>query len=72
MILIASVYKKNKNNYPQVFLEKDEYITRAKKISSFITDDKEIYSDDSDDSDKKTQMKKIKYMNLFLKATRKT
>ena len=55
-----------------MFLEKDEYITRAKKISSFITDDKEIYSDDSDDSDKKTQMKKIKYMNLFLKATRKT
>ena len=42
-----------------------------KKISNFITDDKEICSDDSDGSDEKGQMKKIKYMNLFLIARRK-
>ena len=38
-----------------------------------ITEDIEIYSndsDDSDDSDKKTQLRTIKYINLFLKETR--
>ena len=55
MILIASVYIKDKNYYPQVFLEKCENVAREKKTSNFITDDIEIYSDDSDE---KIQMKK--------------
>ena len=44
-----------------------------KKRSYFITDDIEICSDDSfdsDDPDEKTQMKTIKYINVFLKGTR--
>ena len=41
-----------------------------KKRSYFITDDIEIYSDDSDDSDEKNQMKTIKCINSFLKETR--
>ena len=45
-------------------------------MSYFIIDNKEIHSHDSgdsdnfDDSDKKNEMKKIKYINLFLKETR--
>ena len=57
------------NYYPQVFVEKDKHVV-GKKRSYFITDDLKIYSDDSDDSDEKTQMKTIKYINLFLKETR--
>ena len=36
-------------------------------MSYFITDDIDIYSDDSDE---KTEMKKNEYINLFLKETR--
>ena len=45
-------------------------------MSYFIIDNTEIHSHDSgdsdnfDDSDKKNEMKKIKYINLFLKETR--
>ena len=56
-----------------MFLERYEYGAREKKMFYFITDDIENYSDDSDDSDysdEKTQMKTIKYINLFLKETR--
>ena len=41
-----------------------------KKMSYLITDNVEIYSDDSDDSHEKTEMKKIKDVHLFLKETR--
>ena len=60
MILIDSVYIKDKNCYPQVFLEKYRHIARKKKKSFFITDNIEICSDvsgDPDDSNKKTKMK---------------
>ena len=56
-----------------MLLERYEYGAREKKMFYFITDDIENYSDDSDDSDysdEKTQMKTIKYINLFLKETR--
>ena len=42
LILIDSVYKKDKNYYPQVFLEEFKYIIKEKKKSKFITDDIEI------------------------------
>ena len=35
VILIASVYKKDKNYYPQVFLEKYEYVVRKQKDVKF-------------------------------------
>ena len=38
-----------------------------KKTSYFITDDIEIYSDDSDG---KTKTKKIEYINSFFRETR--
>ena len=59
--MIVSVYIKDKNYYSQVFLEKYKYV-REKKMSNFITDNIEI---NSDDSDEKTRMKKIKSINLF-------
>ena len=45
-------------------------LLEKKKMSNFLTSDIEIYFDYSDDSDEKTEMKKIKYINLFLKETR--
>ena len=48
LILIESVYKKDKNYYPQVFLEECKYVVKEKKKSKFITDNKEISSDDFD------------------------
>ena len=48
VILIDSVYKKDKNYYPQVFLEEFKYVVKEKKKSKFITDNIEISSDDSD------------------------
>ena len=54
VILIASVYRKDKNYWPQMFLEKCKYVVKEKKMSKFITDKTGISSDDSDreDSDK--------------------
>ena len=68
MILINSVYIKNKKYYHQVFLEKYELLLE-KKRSYFLTDNIEVSSDDSDE---KTPMKTFKYINLFLKETRIT
>ena len=48
VILIDSVYRKNKNNDLCVFLEECKYVVKEKKTSKFITDDIEIFSDDSD------------------------
>ena len=47
--MIDSVYKIDKNYYPQVFLEECKYVVQEKKKSKFITDNIEIYSDDSDE-----------------------
>ena len=48
VILIASVYRKGKNYYPQVFLEKCKYVVKEKKMSKFITDRTGVSSDDFD------------------------
>ena len=72
VILIDLVYMKDKNYYPQVF-QKNINKLLEKKRSYFITGDIEIYSDDSDDfndSDEKTEIKKIKRLSLSLKETR--
>ena len=67
-ILIDSVYRKDKDYYPQVFLEEREYFVKEKKASKFINDNIEISSDNSDkedcdeeNSDKENLMKKTKY-----------
>ena len=73
MAFIDSVYIKDKNYDPSVFLRKYKHVVRKKKISYFITDNIEIYSNDFDgpaDFDEITKMKKIKSINLFLKETR--
>ena len=46
--MIDSVYRKDKDYYPQVFLEECKYVVKNKKTSKFITDNIEISSDDSD------------------------
>ena len=67
VILIASVYVKDKNCDRQVVLEKYKHVVRENKPSNFNTDDIEIYYDDEnpDDSDEKIQTKKIKYINYI-------
>ena len=45
--MIDSVYKKDKNYYPQVFLEEYTYVAKEKDMSKFIAEDIEISSDDS-------------------------
>ena len=49
VILIDSVYKKDKNYYLQVFLEECKYVVKEKNKSKFITDNMEISSDNSDE-----------------------
>ena len=47
VLLIDSVYRKDKDYYPQVFLEECKCIVKEKKKSKFITDNVETSSDDS-------------------------
>ena len=52
-----SGYIKDKNYYTQMFLEKYKHV-RKKERSYFFTNHIEIYSDNSDDSDEKVQIKR--------------
>ena len=49
IILIDLVYKKDKNYYPEVFLEECKYVVKEKKNSKFIIDNIEVSPDDSDE-----------------------
>ena len=50
--MINSVFRTGKNYYSKVFLEGCKYVVKEKKMTEYITDNKEIYSDsDSEDSD---------------------
>ena len=50
VILIGFVFKKVENYYPQVFLKECKYIEKEeKKVIRHITDDLDIFSDDSDE-----------------------
>ena len=51
VILIDSVYRKDEIYYPQVFLEECKYVVKERKMSVFITDKIEIFSDDFDKED---------------------
>ena len=48
VILIDSVFRTDKNYYPQVFLEECKYIVKEKKMPEYITDKIKISSDDFD------------------------
>ena len=51
-ILINSLFRSGKNYYPQVFLEKCNYVVKEKKMPKYITNDIEISSDsEREDSD---------------------
>ena len=68
-----SVYVKGENYCPQVFLEKYKHVVRKKNEVTFYYWRHRNFSHDfvdSDDSDEKTQLKAIKYINLFLKERR--
>ena len=43
LILIDSVYIKDKNYYPHVFFKKCKYVVQEKKTSKFITDDRSFF-----------------------------
>ena len=48
VILIDSTYRKDKEYYPQAFLEECKHVARGKRMSKLITDDKWISSNHSD------------------------
>ena len=50
MIILDSLYKKDKNYHPQVFLEECNYVIKEtkKSIKKFVANNIEISSDDSD------------------------
>ena len=50
--MIDSVYRKDKNHYLQVFLEKLNILLKKKKIPEYITIDDSCDNSDSEDSDK--------------------
>ena len=62
VILIDSAYTKDKNYYPQVFLEECKYVVKDKKTSKLIIEDIEISSDDSDNE---INTYRNKYRNIF-------
>ena len=49
--MINSVYRTNKNYYPQILLEQCKFVVKEKKMPEYITDDIETSSDDSDRED---------------------
>ena len=51
VISIHSVLKMGKNYYPQVFLEECKYIIKENEVIRHITEDLQISSDDSGESD---------------------
>ena len=59
IILIGFVLKKDRNYYPQVFLKEYKCTGKEKKVTTYITDDLEISSDDSD----KENLKKNNFKN---------
>ena len=59
VILINSVFRTNKNYYPQVFLEEYKYVFKEKKIPKYISVDIEISSDsDRENSDEENSDEK--------------
>ena len=65
VILIDSIYRKDKNYYPQVFLEESKHVVKDKKASKFFTDDFLLMILINKILMKKILMKKIKYRNFF-------
>ena len=54
VILIYSVFKMDKNYYPQVFLENHKYIIKVEKDDlKTLPHDSDEETDESDESDKK-------------------
>ena len=51
VILIDSVFRTDKNYYPQVLLEECKYIVKENKIPKYIIEDIGIPSDESDKED---------------------
>ena len=47
-ICIDSVLRTDKKNYPQVYLEQCKYEIRKRELVSFIDDEVDLSSDDSD------------------------
>ena len=52
VILVYSIFKMGKNNYPQLFLEECKYIVKEKEVARHITENLEVSYDDSYEFDK--------------------
>ena len=71
VILIDSVFRTDKNYYPQVFLEECKYVVKEEKIPKYIIEDIEVSSDserensDEENSDEKnSDEKNLKNTNI--------
>ena len=52
VILVDSIFETDKQYYPRMFLEESKYDIKEKKMTEYITDNKEISSDsDREDYD---------------------
>ena len=49
--MIDSVYRKDKNYYPEVFLEECKHVIKEKKKSKFVTGDINISSDEENSNE---------------------
>ena len=50
--MLDSFFRTGKNYYSQLFIEESKYVVEEKKISKYIIDDTEIFSDsDRENSD---------------------
>ena len=64
--MIDSVFRKDKNYYPEVFLKECKYIVKEKKIPKYFIDNIETCSDsdrkssDEENFNKKTMIRKVK------------
>ena len=64
--------KKDKNFYPEMLLENYKYVVREILSDNSYNDDSNEENSDGtyeENSDEKTLMKKIKYINLFFEKT---
>ena len=69
VIQTDSVYRKDNNCCPQVFLREHKHVVKEKKMFEYITEEIKISSDDSDreDSDEENSVEENQIQNFFQK-----
>ena len=71
--LIDSVYRKDKDSYPKVFLEEYKYVVKEEKMSKFNTNNIEFSSGDADrenSDEENSNEKKIINVEIFFQKNK--